>query len=184
MAGCKISSGITTPACTDRFSSPGINREDIWVFNHSEISAYGAGAQTGEISSLTFSPSYETGFAVAIHKNSGQFVEELQTSEEAAPFYNQTFSARIIANDTDTRNAIEDMVDVDLVIVFKLENGKFRIIGETGGVKLTEQTYDTGKTAGDAVGDTLVFTGVENGKANFFLDTDEDTTRTTLDSYL
>jgi hypothetical protein len=184
MAGCIITSGITTPACADRFSSPGINREDIWVFNHSEIASFTAGAQTGEISAITFSPSYEVGFVVASHKNSAQFVEELQTSEEAAPFYNQTFSIRIIANDTATRNAIEDMVDVDLVIVFKQKNGKFRIIGETGGVKLSEQVYDSGKTAGDSIGDTLVFTGVENGKANFFLDTDEATTRTTIESYL
>jgi len=182
--GCIISQGVSTPACGDRFSSPGINREDIWVFNHSEISAFTAGAQTGEISAITFSPSYEVGFVVATHKNSASFLEELQTSEEAAPFYNQTFTARIIANDTVTRNAIEDMVDVDLVIVFKQKNGKFRIIGESGGVKLTEQVYDSGKTAGDAIGDTLVFSGVENGKANFFFDTDEATTKTTVESYL
>lgn len=183
MAGCKITSGITTPACGDRFSSPGINREDIWVFNHSEIASFGS-ITNGEINAITFAPSYEVGFLVAIHKNSGQFLEELQTSEEAAPFYNQTFTARIIANDTDTRNAIEDMVDVDLVIVFKQKNGKFRIIGETGGVKMSEQTYDTGKTAGDAIGDTLMFSGVENGKSNFFFDTSETATKTTLDSYL
>lgn len=183
MAGCIIAAGVTTPACGDRFSSPGINREDIWVFNHSEIASF-TESTDGEVSAITFSPSYEVGYLVAVHKNSAQFLEELQTSEEAAPFYNQTLTARIIANDTDTRNAIEGMVDVDLVIAFKQKNGKFRIIGQTGGVKLTEQTYDTGKTAGDAVGDTLTFTGVENGKANFFYDTSEAATKTTLDSYL
>jgi hypothetical protein len=184
MAGCKISSGVTAPGCSDRFSSPGINREDIWVFNHSEISAYTAGAQTGEVSAITFSPSYETGFIVATHKNSAQFLEELQVSDEAAPYYKQTFSARVISKDTDTRNAIENMVDVDLVLAFKQRNGKFRVIGQTGGVKLTEQVYDTGKTEGDAIGDTLVFTGVENGKAKFFFDTSETATKATLDSYL
>jgi hypothetical protein len=76
------------------------------------------------------------------------------------------------------------MVDVDLVLAFKQRNGKFRVIGQTGGVKLTEQVYDTGKTEGDAIGDTLVFTGVENGKAKFFFDTSETATKATLDSYL
>ncbi len=132
MAGCKISQGTTTPGCDDRFSSPGISRDDIYLFNHSEVSAYTSTTE-GEVSALTFSPSYEVGYKLAIHKDSGQFIDTLTTSEEAAPYYEQEFSARIIANDTDTRNAIEGLVDVDLVIVFKQKNGKYKIIGETSG---------------------------------------------------
>lgn len=184
MAGCLITQGVDTPACGDRFSSPGINRDDVWIFNHTEIASFTTGAQTGEVSAITFSPSYEVGFILATHKNSGQYVEELQTSEEAAPYYNQTFSARIIASDTTTRNAIEGFVDVDVVIVFKQKSGKFRIIGEEGGVKLTENMYDTGKIAGDSIGDTLVWTGQENGKARFFFSTSEAATKTVLDGYL
>lgn len=183
MAGCIITKGTDTPACGDRFSSPGVNRDDVYIFNHSEVSALTSSTE-GEVSAITFSPSYEVGFKLAIHKDSGQFVEELQTSEEAAPYYTQEFTARIISSDTDTRNAIEGFVDVDLVMAFKLKNGKYKIIGESGGVKLRENVGDSGKVAGDPVGDTLVFRGVENGKANFFLDTDEATTKTTLDSYL
>jgi len=182
MAGCVIAAGVTTPACTDRFSSPGINREDIWVFNKSEITSF-TSVVVGEVSAIVLEMS-EVAFLVAVHKNSAQFVEGLQTSEESAPFYTQSFAARIIANDTTTRNSIEGFVDVDVVIVFKQKNGKFRIIGETGGVKLTANEYDSGRTEGDAVGDTLEWTGVENGKARFFFNTDEATTKTTLDAYL
>jgi len=183
MAGCIITSGITTPGCTDRFASPGISRADIYVFNHSEISAY-TSTVTGEVSALTFSPSYEVGFLVSMHKNSASFSEELVADENSAPYYNLTFAGKIIANDTDTRVAIEDMVDVDLVIVAKAKSGVYYILGESGGLKLTENTFTTGATNGDEIGDTLSFTGVENGRARVFLDTNEATTKITLDSYL
>ena len=32
MAGCIITKGTTTPACGDRFSSPGVNRDDVYIF--------------------------------------------------------------------------------------------------------------------------------------------------------
>ena len=181
--GCIIIKGVNTPECPDRFSPAGVQRDDIYLFNHSEISAI-TGITEGEVNAITFSPSYETGFKLAIHKDSGQLVDRLITSDEAAPFYEQEFTARIISNDTDTRNALEGFVDVDLVIVIKLRNGKYKVIGESGGVKLRENENDSGKTSGDSVGDTLMFKGVESHKTNFFLDTDEATTKITLDGYL
>ena len=184
MTACIITQGLTAPDCSSRFSSPGVAHDDIYIFNYSEIASFTTGAQEGEVSAITFSPSYEVGFKLDIHKNSGQFLEELQVGEESAPFYNQTFSARVIANDTVTRNAIEGFVGVDVVIAAKLKNGKYILLGELAGLKLTEQVKDSGKVAGDSVGDTLVFTGEENGKARFFFDTSEDNTKTVLDGYL
>ena len=183
MAECKIAAGVTGASCAARFSSPGINHDDIYIFNHSEISAY-TSSVTGEVSALSFQPTYEVGFKVAVHKDSGIYTETLQVSEEGAAYYEQSLSAKIIANDTDTRNAIEGFVGVDVVIAFKQKNGKYRIIGEAAGVKLSENVFDTGKVAGDGTGDTVVWTGIENGKARFFFDTSEATTKTTLDGYL
>lgn len=180
--GCVITAGIAAPACGARFSSPGIDRTKLWVFNYDEIAAF-TSSVTGEVDAITLD-SLKVGFKLDVHKNSAMFTEELQSGEESAPFYNQSLTARIIATDTATMTAIEDMVDVDLVIVYKGRNGKFRLAGEHGGVKLTENTYESGKIAGDAVGDTLVFTGQANGKARFFFDTSEAASEVTLDSYL
>ncbi len=182
MAACVITTGVDAPDCGSRFSSPGINRTDIWIFNHSEVLAF-TSSIVGEVDDLTMVAT-KVGFKLDVHKNTVFWGEELQTSEEAAPFYNQTFTARIIATDTATRNAIEDLVDVDLVIVAKQKNGKFIIVGEDAGVKLTEQTFESGKIAGDAVGNMLVFTGQSNQKTRYFFDTSEAATEVALDALL
>lgn len=182
MATCVITAGIDGADCGSVFSSPGIEKDKIWVFNREEVEAF-TSTVDGEVSALTLT-SLKTAFKVDVHKNTAMYKETLKTSDESASFYEQEFSAKIIANDTTTMLGIEAMVGVDLMIVAKLRNGKYRVIGEDGGVKLTENEYDTGKVSGDAVGDTLVFTAQANGKARFFFDTDEATTLATLDAYL
>lgn len=182
MAGCLIAGGVTAGGCSDRFSSPGIEHEGIYLFNRSEVLSF-TSTVTGEISALTLE-AFKTAFKLDVHKNTALYTETLTVSDEAAPFYEQSLTARITATDTTTMTAIEDLVGVDLLIVSHVKNGKFRVIGEWGGVKLTENEYNTGTVAGDAVGDTLVFTGQANGKSRFFFDTDEATTLATLDAYL
>lgn len=182
MAGCVIAGGIDTPACADRFAAPGIERDKLWVFNKEEIATI-TSTVTGEVDVITMT-GVTTAFKIDVHKNSAMFDEELVASEDSSPYYNQKLSVKIIATDTATMTAIEDMVDVDLVFVAKVKNGKFRVIGENSGVKLTLNTYETGKTAGDSVGEMLEFTGTNNGKARFFFDTSEATSEVTLDALL
>ena len=183
MAVCKITAGISAPSCSSRFSSPGINQDDIYIFNRSDIVSY-TSSVTGQVSALVFNFAYDTGYKIAIHKNSGQLTDTLVTSEEAAAYYEQTFTCRVIAKDTTTRNAIEGFVGVDVVLVLRQKNGIYVIIGESEGCMLSENNYDSGKAPGDPTGDTLVFKGVENGKARHFFNTSEATTRTTLESYV
>ena len=38
--GCVITGGIAAPACGARFSSPGVDRTKLWVFNYDEIAAF------------------------------------------------------------------------------------------------------------------------------------------------
>ena len=180
--GCLTAGGIDTPLCANRFQAPGIERDKIWMLNKEEIATI-TSTVTGEVDVITMT-GVTTAFKVDVHKNSVIYDEELVTSEDAAPYYTQKLSAKIIANDTATMTAIEDMVDVDLVFVVKLKSGKFKIIGEDSGVQLTLNTYSTGKVAGDAVGDMLELTGISNGKARFFFDTDEATSEATLDLLL
>ncbi len=182
MAGCAIAGGVDAAGCGDRFSSPGIEHESIYMLNRNEVLSF-TSSVTGEISALVREAT-KVAFKLDVHKNTAIYDEKLVTSDESAPFYEQSLTARITATDTATMTAIEDMVGVDLLIVAHVKNGKFRVIGEWGGVKLTENEYSTGKVAGDAVGDTIVFTGQANGKSRFFLDTDEATTLAELETYL
>ena len=180
--GCAIAGGIDTPLCASRFAAPGIERDKLWVFNKEDIATI-TSTVTGEVDVITM-VGVTVAFKIDVHKNSAMFKETLVTSEEAAPYYEQSLTAKVIATDTATMTAIEDMVDVDLVFVVKAKNGKFKVVGENSGVKLTVNEYETGKTAGDAVGDTLEWTGLSNGKARFFFDTDEATSEVTLDALL
>lgn len=182
MATCVIGANIDGAACASRFSSPGIERDKIWILNREEVEGF-VSTVTGEVSALTIT-ALKTAFKIDVHKNTGMFGEVLVTSDEAAPFYEQDFSAKIIANDTATMTGIEDLVGVDVLLIVKLRSGKYRIVGEDGGVKLVENEYTSGKGAGDAVGDTIVFKGQSNGKARFFFDTDEATSEATLNGYL
>ena len=121
---------------------------------------------------------------MAIHKDTGMYEENLVTSPDHAPFYTQKFSVKVVANDTATVQAIEKLVGVDLLAVCHLRNGNYRIVGEFEGVKVTVNDYNSGKVSGDSVGEEIVFEGVKGGKASFFLDTDEATSKATLDGYL
>jgi hypothetical protein len=181
MAGCLTSTGWLPPACGQRFSVPGIERDEIYMANHSDITAY---TETGnQISALTF-----TGATVmvklAAHKETGSFGEELVKGTNAGSHYTQNLSMRVIDDDEATRKSIEDMVDVDLVFVVKRRNNKFYLLGRTGGITLTENPFNTGATTGDDTGDMLTFSGVNLAKMKQFFDTDAATTIVTLDSYL
>lgn len=177
---CLITSGWGCPDCTDKFGVPGIERDEIWIGNKSEVTAF-ISTISGEISDITFDFSYNGFRKICLHKNTGSFTEELVVGENSASHYTQNFVGRVIDDSTAVRNAIEDLVDVDTVIVFKKKNGKFQVVGETGGVALSENEKTSGATTGDDFGDLLTFTGTNNGKARYFFDTDAATTQATLD---
>lgn len=182
MAGCVTSTGWLVPACADRFGIPGIDRDEIWMANHSEITAYTSGG-THQISALTFA-STKVMVKLAAHKETGKFGEELVVAPNAGNHYTQNFSFRVIDDDDATVKAIEDLVDVDLVFVVKKRNGKYFLLGESGGLQLSENVADSGATSGDDTGEMLTFTGLNLGKMKEFFDTDVSTTKTTLDGYL
>jgi len=180
MAACAITNGWDCPDCTDRFNVPGIQRDEVWIANHADITAF-VSVATGEVSDLTFA-TYKGLKKICFHKDTGSFAEELVRAANAGSHYNQTITGRVIDDSTATRNAIEDLVDVPVVIITKKKNGKFIIAGETGDLELNENTKGTGATTGDDTGDVLTFTGSHPGKTRYFLDTDEATTQAALDA--
>lgn len=179
MAACAITNGWDCPDCSDRFNVPGIQRDEIWITNHADITAFVSTA-TGEVSNLTFA-TYKGFKKICFHKDTGGFTEELVRANNAGSHYTQSFTGRVIDDSTATRNAIEDLVDVPVVIVFKKKNGKFLILGETGDLELMENPKGTGATTGDDTGDVLTFSGTQTGKTRYFFDTNEATTQTLLD---
>lgn len=183
MTACTIAAGVEGPGCEDIFSTPGVDKNGIYLFNHSEVASLTAGAVDGEISAIVLEAT-KVAYKMAIHKDTGMYEENLVTGEGHAPYYTQKFSVKIVANDTATVQAIEKLVGVDLLAVCHLRNGNYRIVGEFEGVKVKTNDYSSGKTAGDEVGEDVTFEGVKGGKASFFLDTDEATSKATLEGYL
>ena len=182
MAQCLITSGWDCPDCTTKFSIPGLQRDEIFIANRSEVSAF-TEPSAGLVSALTFDQ-YKGMFKLCVHKDTAGVIEELVRADNAGSHYTQTFTARVIDDSTVIRNSINDLVDVDIVVVVKRKNGKFIILGQDEGISLTENVKDTGATTGDDTGDLLTFTGLGLGKYKEFLDTDEATSQATLDGYV
>lgn len=182
MAECLITAGWVGPSCDDTFNVPGIQKDEIYFANKSEISAYSESV-TGEIDGITFD-TYKGFYKVVVHKDTASWSEELQVGTNSGYFYNQTFSFRTIDTSTSIRNAINNMVGTSLVALFKDKNDKYYVLGETDGLELSENAKNSGAAPGDDTGDVLTFSGVNRGKAKKFFKTDVATTETTVAGYV
>jgi len=178
---CLATAGITS---TCDLATAGINREKIWIFNASEITAYTQTAAT--VSDIVLASGGSAAFKFDIHKNSGVFEETLQGAENSGASHNQSFTCRVLTDDDATRTVLNDIKHADLVFVVKKKNGNFEVYGQGDGLRLGDGTLkSTGARAGDDAGDVLIFLGDSfETKAPFFFDTDEATTEATLDAYL
>ena len=182
MAACKITSGIDAPACGDRFTAAGVSRLDVYFFNREDITTFTAGALDKEISALVLASTTQ-GFKVTFNKETAMGAHE-GTFDENGNYYTETFEGKILDESSGVNKSIEDFVDIDLVIIFRSKSGKYYVYGQNSGVKLIGDTFSTGATTGDERGATLSFEGIENQRPNQFFDTDDATTKATLDSYL
>lgn len=179
MAECKITTGIDAPDCASKFLEPGIKKENIYLANKSEITL--TKDANDVVTGWTFDQ-YKGFIQVTAHKDTALWSEELVVGQNSGSYYNQTFTFRTIENSNTTKEAIEDMVDVDLVVILHEKPGRFVLLGETGGITMTENTAGSGATGGDDTGNLVTFTGTNNGKHLIVLDTDEATTLTAIEA--
>lgn len=177
---CLATAGIDS-GCD--LSTAGINREGIWIFNASEITAYTQVDAT--VSALTLE-SLKTAFKLDIHKNSGIFTETLAGAENSGSSFNQSFVCRILTDTDAARTWINENIHTDLVFVVKKKNNNFEVYGQGDGLRLADGTErTTGAKAGDDSGNVLTFIGDSfETQAPYFFDTDIATTEAALDAYL
>ena len=181
MAGCVISTSILRAACGDRFGQPGISQDDVWISNFDDLEGNTRTALKKEISALDYITGKQA-YKFAMEKNTGQFDAEL-TSETSGSFYSETFTAKILDGSSTTAQTIEDYVDVPVVIVARLNDGSYVVMGLSGNLTMTGDAYSSGAASGDDRGSTLTWTGDENERFNYFFDTDAATTKATLVGY-
>jgi len=182
MADCLITTGWSCPDCTSKFNIPGLERNELLIANKSEISAF-TSATEGEVSAITFD-TYKGFYRVCAHKDTASWQENLVVGANSGNHFTQTVTFRTIDPSTGVRNAIEDLVDVDVVVAVKSKRGDWWILGEDAGLRLTSNDKDSGAATGDDQGDLLTFSGVALGKARKFFITDAATTETTIDGYV
>lgn len=180
MAGCLITSGLDCTPCANAFIAPGIQKDEIYLANKSEISGT---ATNGTFSSFTFS-AYAGLHKICVHKDSASFTEEFASEANTGKYWKETFTFRVMDYDIDTRNWIQDLCGADgIVVVYKTKEGQWQVAGWDNGLEVTANTFNTGAAAGDELGDIVTLTGVATNKHYRFFDTSDATTAATLASY-
>lgn len=181
MAECLVTAGIAANDCTEKFGVPGIE-DKFYIANHSEVTAYSE-TVPGEIDALSFTSG--KGVKEVFYKDAtGSYIDSLVSDSPSGFYYNQNLTVRVTNKLTATRNSIEDMVGVNVVLIVEDADGKWKIFGETKGLKLTVNDNNSGTVAGDEAGDLLTFTGINLGKIKEFLATDKATTDALLSGYI
>lgn len=182
MADCLATQGWLGPDCSEKFNAPGLDVDTVYIGNRIDVAAF-ISIVPGEISAITM-VALASLYKIVFHKDSASIGEELVSAANAGSSYTQNVTARTIDDSTAVRVAIEEYVNVNMIVIVKKKNGKFFLVGENGGVKLSENVKTSGATSGDDTGDTLIWTGIGLGKMRQVFDTDEATTQALLDSYV
>ena len=177
MAACLITTGIAAPSCDTKFSIPGIRRK-VLVTNFDDISSFSE-TVSGEIDGITFK-SLKGFFELFYKDETGNAQSELTTDAPSGLYFTQTANLRVVEKSTATRNSIEDMADVPLLVLVEESDGQWKVLGESRGVKLSKSIYQTGTVPGDENGWLLTFTGINLGEVKRFFKTSNAVTNSTL----
>lgn len=182
MAGCEFTKPWSDPSCDDKFNVPGVNHQEVFIANVDDVTGFTETSE-GEIDAIAFN-TYKGLMKLIFHRDTVQITETLVSGNNAGDHYTQEFVARTIDDSTSVRNAINELVGVDVYIIAKKKNGKFAFLGESEGLKLTGNEKASGAASGDDTGDLLTFTGVNLGKHKYFFDTSAAQSATTLQGYV
>lgn len=125
-------------------------------------------AANGEISDITMvtdSPAplfYEFSF----NRNTSEFTENATVNvENGSLYYAQTVTLVIPRREVAKRNVLALLMNKDMAVIVKDQNGLYWYMGEVNGMLVTELPSGTGKAKGDLNGYTITLTGEEPAQA-------------------
>ncbi len=94
MAGCLITDGWAAAACDSRFNPPGIQRDEVWVFNRDDIEAYTTTIDK-QVDAITMATGTQA-VKIVGKKNTLSWGEVLVT--DPSNYYDQSFSMKLKMN--------------------------------------------------------------------------------------
>lgn len=101
-------------------------------------------------------------YEYCFNKNTSSLVEQAIVSiENGSLFYQQTATVIIPRREVAKRNALAMLMQKDLLIIIKDQNGLYWLIGEQNGANVTDINSTTGVVKGDLNGYTITFLGEE-----------------------
>ena len=137
MPQCTFSAGFSATGCS--LPSVGTSKDDIWIFNTSQISYT---ESSGEISAFTMTTG-SSGYKMEVKKGSGHVYQEKQEDDDGGIDYKQGYEAVIADTSTTARNFIDNFNGPDVTIVVKRNDDTFDVIGLDEGVRMVRMTEST-----------------------------------------
>lgn len=110
----------------------------------------------------------ETYYRFELSKNSGSFVENIQSSvENGTVYFEQVLTIQMPKLTSADNVLLHDILKNRLCIVVRDNNDNFRVMGYSTGAEVTGGNWGTGTAKGDLNGYNIVFTAEEAVPAPF-----------------
>ena len=156
---CDLITGGIACGCENNLG--GISAIYITDFCNLVSTTSGTASNEGIITaiSLTGSTCY---YEYCFNKNTSSLTEQAIISiENGSLYYSQTATVIIPRREVAKRNALAMLMQKDLSIIVKDQNGLYWFLGEENGVNVTDINSTSGVVKGDLNGYTLTFIGEE-----------------------
>ena len=178
---CVIDNGLDF-ACSDRKNSAGL-KSFFYVANLEDFTA--TLDASGFVSALTFASTKQL-YKFQTPKFANDSGYEIQSADGTGnPSYKFMMNLQFAAADQASLNVIDDLVfATDLVMIMPTQGGKIYVYGLNNGVSIDSGEQTSGKNGTENNLHQLTFSGEDNVIYPEFLDTDYDTSITTLEGYL
>lgn len=139
---------------------------ELYVAEYDNVQQAAIIASSGTITSMNCLPGKRF-YTYQMEKGNAQFDEKtVRSVENGTTFHEQTLTFNMKKLSARMRNDIYILAQKRTLWIVKDNNGIIKLLGQVGGMDLTEATASTGKAFGDLNGATLTFAGMEKEPAN------------------
>ena len=179
--GFCVTSGYEV-ACGDRVRVGGVRRT-AYIFDVSNVTytVDGNGYITA-ISFGTYAGLYKISSTKQSHSGGTTLVDQGTGGNK---FFTHDVIIKSFADSPADATAIKNLVASDCTgVILETNNNEFRLYGRTNGLEVTASTQNTGQVDASDTAISLTLTGGEPEIESFVLDTDYETTKALLESYV
>lgn len=178
---CGITGGLSID-CDALRRVGGVNKR-AYIGNIDDVEGYTTDVD-GCITAITFVAAtglYEFDSRKSSH--SGGYTPQIG-GEGGNKFYNHDVQLKLFSDSCAEDGILEELLVASTIIILETNNREFKLYGGFNGMDQTGGSQNSGQAAASDISDTLIFTGEESDLPKRVLDTDYETTKTLLESYV